>query len=94
MSWNGVPVASLDARVGRRLVPGTPRIPLTTAQHLDGRTVVSRNSIYPTVRSLSASWTFAPDGPLGYLDGRSPTLSVALSEASIVFGSHVRRTLA
>ncbi|KIQ16240.1 acetoacetate decarboxylase family protein [Rhodococcus sp. MEB064] len=92
MTSDGAPVASLDAHVGRLRLPGTPRIPLTTAQHLDGRTVISRNNIYPTVRSLKTSWTFAPDGPLGYLDGRTPTVSVALGDASIVFGAHVTRS--
>lgn len=92
MSSDGAPVAALDARIGRRLLPGTPPVPLTTAQHLDGRTVVSHNYIYPTVRSLSAEWTFAADGPMGYLQGRRPTLSVALADASIVFGVDVARS--
>ncbi|MBY6708509.1 MULTISPECIES: acetoacetate decarboxylase family protein [unclassified Rhodococcus (in: high G+C Gram-positive bacteria)] len=91
MTFDGAPVAALDARVGRRLTPGTPRIPLTTAQHLGGRTVVSRNTIYATTRALSTTWTFASDGPLGHLHGRTPTVSVALADASIVFGGHVDR---
>lgn len=92
MTADGAPVASLDATTGRASLPGSIGIPLTTAQGLDGRRVVSRNRVFPRVRTLDAAWTFAPDGPLGYLAGRRPALSLALTDASIVFGSHVTRS--
>lgn len=92
MTMDGAPVAALDATIGRASLPGSIGIPLTTAQALDGRRVVSRNRLFPRVRTLNATWTFAPDGPLGHLHGRRPAVSVALTDASIVFGAHVVRS--
>lgn len=92
MTFDGEPVAALSATVGMRVLPGMPRIPLVTAQHLDGRTVVSQNQIISRVRRLSTTWTFEPSGPLGYLAGRRPTTGMALTDGSIVFGSSVRRS--
>jgi hypothetical protein len=88
----GREIALLDAHVGRRLWPGTPGIPLATAQRLDGRTFVARNTVFAAVRALGATWRFTHDGPLGFLDDRKPVLSVALDDAAIVFGRNVERS--
>lgn len=91
MSLDGTVVASLTSTDGRRILPGMPHLPLTLAQHLDGRTVISHNNLFTQLRTLRAEWTFDADGPLGYLAGRAPVLSVALADSSIVFGSAVLR---
>ena len=88
---DGREIASLDARVGRRLWPGSPRVPLPTAQLLDGRAFVSRNTVFATVRALGGTWRFADDGPLSFLADRTPSLSLALDDAAIVFGRDVER---
>jgi hypothetical protein len=86
------PVAELIAHPGRRLLPGTPQLPLVVAQRLDGRTVVSRNRIVAAVRHLRAVWRFRPDGPLGYLAGARPLFSAALTDASVTVGAPVLRS--
>lgn len=88
---DGAEVAALDARVGPRLLPGTPPVPLATAQLLQGRRFVSRNTVFAHVRALRTDWRFAPHGPLGFLAGRTPFLSVALHDAAVVFGTRVER---
>jgi hypothetical protein len=88
----GRELAALEARVGRRVWPGSPGIPVTTAQRLDGRSFVARNTVFATVRALDATWEFAAGGPLGFLAGRRPSFSLALDDAAIVFGRQVERT--
>ena len=88
---DGREFAALQARVGRRLWPGSPGVPVETAQRLDGRRVIARNTVFAAVRALDATWDFAADGPLGFLAGRSPLLSLALDDAAIVFGRDVER---
>lgn len=118
----GVAVAELSARIGRRLLPGRLPIPLTTAQRtlplaptarslpprrplsrrpLSRRqpdpsaaadaAIISRNRVAAQVRTMRARWRIDPNGPLGHLAGRRPLLSVALTDASIVFGQGVER---
>lgn len=92
MQLDGRAVASLHARLGRRLLPGSPKTPLPTAQRLAGGQVTSRNVVFATLRALHAEWRLDPDGPLGYLAGRRPFLGVALDDAAIVFGTDVVRS--
>lgn len=92
MRSGGAEVAALDARVGPRLLPGTTPVPLATAQLLGGRRFVSRNTVFAHVHALRTTWRFAPDGPLGFLAGRTPLLSVALHDAAVVFGTRVERS--
>ncbi|MDE3070847.1 MAG: acetoacetate decarboxylase family protein [Acidobacteriota bacterium] len=99
MDADGRSVAGIEATVGRRLAPGLRRLPLRTAQRIptgselgaQGGGVLSTNLLLASVRRLSASWCFAADGPLGYLDGYRPAFSVALTDATIVFGLNVTR---
>ncbi|HSK59485.1 MAG TPA: acetoacetate decarboxylase family protein [Actinomycetospora sp.] len=79
------PVASAVLRRGARL-PGRPRVGFTLAQDRHGALlespVVSRNGL----GLLHAEWTFAADGPLGFLAGRRPVLSVTLHDFAMLFG--------
>lgn len=89
---DGVPTARVHARLGNKLLPGRVRMAMPTAQRLDGREFLASNSLMVEVRAVHGEWTFAVDGPLGYLAGEHPWLQVALTRAAIVFGRRVRRT--
>lgn len=91
MRWEGHRVASLSAGDGRSVLPGRRQLPLPTAQTLDGRRCTARNLAVGRVRRLHARWTFAPDGPLGFLAGRSPFGSAAITDAGILFGLEADR---
>jgi len=84
-------VASVRAMYGRRLLPGMRQLGLDTLQELDGRRILSRNRVIGRMHALRATWTFDPDGPLGYLAGRKPFFSAAIRDASIIFGMDVER---
>lgn len=92
MDNGGREVASLDARVLGRLRPGWQAASLTTAQRLEGSTVVARNAMRARPYGLRARWRFAADGPLAYLAGRRPLVSVALTDMAITFGLRTKRT--
>jgi hypothetical protein len=91
MSIEGKPVAHLDARVGRKLLPGFRQMPLSTAQFLDGRRIVSINRIVGHLHGLRASWSIDSNGPLDYLAEATPTLSIAIIDAAVMFGIEVER---
>lgn len=84
--------ARIDARYGQCRVPGMPRLPLTTLQVLDGRRTLAHNHVIGRVTALHAQWTVDPHGPLGYLAGRTPFISFAIRDASIIFGMDVQRS--
>jgi hypothetical protein len=84
-------VAAVSAGSSRWRLPGRHRLPLTTLQSLDGRRIVSRNEVTGTIAGLRADWSFEPDGPLASLAGRTPMLSIAISDATITFGTDVER---
>lgn len=86
------PAASLRATYGRRLLPGMRQVPLTTMQSLNGRRTIAHNRVVGRISALRTTWTFDPAGPLGYLDGRQPLFSVAVRDASIIFGMDVKRS--
>lgn len=92
MALDGTDVATVDARLGRRLLPGTRQIPLPTAQILDGATTFSTNRLLARVRVARTEWTFDPGGPLGYLAGRTPLLSLGATDAAVLFGTRVCRS--
>ena len=91
MATRSGPVASLEARPGRTLVPGMRQVALPILQSVAGGSILSHNRVIGRIRALSADWTFDPHGPLGYLAGHRPFVSFALGDASIVFGMDVRR---
>lgn len=83
---DGRTLAALRVVPGRRL-PGWRRLPLPTAQRLDGVESVSRVQSLARVRLTRAAWRFPDGSPLRYLHGRAPLVSAALEEMSIAFGS-------
>jgi hypothetical protein len=91
MELAGAPVASLRAHVGRPLLPGLRRLPLRTVQRRDGGTVTCSNVLLARPARLHAEWRFEGAGPLAFLAAREPSLSVALTDMSVVFGAAVTR---
>jgi hypothetical protein len=85
------PVARLDARYGRPLLPGMRQFGLPIHQAVGKGSTLSHNRVIGRLAALHTRWDFAPDGPLGYLAGLRPVASFALHDASIVFGMDVRR---
>lgn len=82
----GRALLELDARVGRRLLPRIPALPLVTAQRRGGGAVVARHRAGARVRAVRVDWRVAPDGPLGHLAGRRPLASAALTGLRLEFG--------
>lgn len=81
----------LEGHVGRAMLPGMRQIALPILQQLAGQRILSHNRLIGRVRSLRAHWSFDVDGPLGYLAGRRPFFSFAVTDASIIFGMDVER---
>jgi hypothetical protein len=57
------------------------------AQTLDGALKHSPVRAKARPRLASASWNLNPDGPLGYLAGRTPIMSLTLDDFTLRFGS-------
>jgi len=91
-STDAGPVARLDARYGRSLLPGMRQLALPIHQAVGRGATLSHNRVIGRIAALSTRWDFAAAGPLGYLAGRRPLASFALRDASIVFGMRVRRS--
>ena len=91
MRWQGHRVASLSARDGAALLPGRRQLPLPTAQALDGQQFLAHNIAVGRVRRMRARWEFASSGPLGFLAGRTPLFSAAVTDAGILFGVDAQR---
>lgn len=81
-------VARLAARLGRTPFPWPIRMPLVTAQHRGDRApVLTRSRIVARPHALQGAWAIDPDGPLGYLTGRRPSVQIALTDALLTFGT-------
>lgn len=78
-------IASATVVLGMRL-PGRWPIRFRVAQTLDGRPIVSPIRVTAGIRRASAQWTMAKSGPLGFLAGRRPTLTLALTDFRMLFG--------
>ncbi|ASD21324.1 hypothetical protein B7495_03790 [Cryobacterium sp. LW097] len=65
---------------------------LPVMQDLDGRVTLSHNRVIGRMAGLRAAWHFPENGPLGYLSGRRPVLTIAVHDAAIIFGMDVRRS--
>lgn len=106
---DGVPIARLDRRSGRRLTPGRVSVPLPTAQREGAspvataqregplavtphNTVTAHNRVTATVGTARAHWQVAARGPLGWLTGRRPLATIALTNADLAFGTRVDRS--
>jgi hypothetical protein len=82
---SGAPIGSALVRLKRRL-PGRFPLGFTVAQALGDqvrRTPVRGRSGF---RTTSAAWRPDPNGPLAYLAGRRPVLSLAVTDFWLVFG--------
>ncbi len=93
MSLEGREVASVETRRSIS-IPGRWPLPLPTAQRVDGRTIYSKNAVRARLAFVSTRWEFASDGPLGFLAGVRPLVSMALNDADVVFGAKVERASA
>ncbi|MHA6799673.1 acetoacetate decarboxylase family protein [Bounagaea algeriensis] len=85
------PVARLWARDGRVLLPGRRRVPLSTAQVWQQRSVVAHNLLLGRLRGMRAAWEFDADGPLGFLRGVQPVAGAAITDAAVLFGLAIDR---
>lgn len=79
------PAASAVLRHGARL-PGRPRVGFTLAQDLHGRRCESPVTTRAGLGLLRADWALDPDGPLAFLAGRRPLVSVTLHDFAMLFG--------
>ncbi|MGA9715646.1 MAG: acetoacetate decarboxylase family protein [Aeromicrobium sp.] len=84
-SYVATGIGSLSVRRARRL-PFS--IPLTfhTAQDRDGALVVSQVKGRARLGLARGAWSFEPGGPLGFLAGRRPLLSLTLHPFHLAFG--------
>lgn len=74
------------AVTGGVALPGRWRFAGPTAQHLDGRDVRAHAAMSGRVRLVRTGWMVPVGGPLGYLTGRTPLVSVALDDMRLTFG--------
>ncbi|MFC7528254.1 acetoacetate decarboxylase family protein [Actinoplanes sp. GCM10030250] len=81
----GTPIASALVRLKGRL-PGRFPVGMTVAQALGEH--VRRTPVRGRagLRTANAAWRPDPDGPLGYLAGRRPALSLAITDFWLTFG--------
>ncbi|MHA6804105.1 acetoacetate decarboxylase family protein [Salinifilum ghardaiensis] len=84
-------VVRLRARDGRAVLPGRRRVPLSTAQLWQGRSIVAHNLLLGRVRGMRAAWEFDPSGPLGFLHGVRPVAAAVVADAAVLFGVAVDR---
>lgn len=81
----GSSIAAVSAGGGVPL-PGRWKVAGPTAQRLDGRDVRAKAAVSGRVRLVRSAWLVPAGGPLGYLTGRTPLLSVALDDMHLTFG--------
>ncbi|WP_210491555.1 acetoacetate decarboxylase family protein [Patulibacter sp. SYSU D01012] len=86
---DGVPLANATARQGPRL-PGWRRVPMPTAQHLDGATTFAEVQALARMHPARTRWEFPAVGPLAYLRGARQLGSAVLRDMAIRFGPSVR----
>ncbi len=91
MDVDGRTAASLTARTGGRLLPGWQSFTLTTAQQLEGRSVLATNAARAHVRRATIDWDFPADGPLAYMNAGRPLMSFELDKMGISFGLSCQR---
>ena len=80
------PIGSASLRAGVR-VPGRWPTALSVAQDLDGKVKRTRVRGRAGLRLGGATWRVDRHGPLGYLAGRRPLLSLTLTDFRLRFGS-------
>jgi hypothetical protein len=67
-------------------LPGRGKVAGRVAQRLDGRDVRAHAAMSGRVRLVRAGWMFPVGGPLGYLTGRTPLVSLAMDDMRLTFG--------
>ncbi len=83
---DGRPIASASVRRGVRL-PGRWPVRFRVVQDRDGQPQTTRVRATARVRLGRSDWRIAPDGPLAYLRGLRPRLTVTLADFRMTFGS-------
>lgn len=81
-------LAAVRAREGASL-PGWRRVPMPTAQTLEGRTTFAEVQALARVRLARADWTFPADSPLAFVGRGRPLFSSVLRDMTIRFGPSV-----
>ncbi|MFC0527607.1 acetoacetate decarboxylase family protein [Phytohabitans kaempferiae] len=81
----GAVIAEARLSVGARL-PGRWPARFSVAQMLGDRIAVTPVRSRAHVQRATASWHAAPDGPLAYLAGRQPLVTLALPDFRLRFG--------
>ncbi|HEX7304851.1 acetoacetate decarboxylase family protein [Lentzea sp.] len=81
----GSSIAAVAVTGGLKL-PGGWRFAGPTAQRLDGRDVRAHAGMSGRIRLVRTGWFIPAGGPLGYLTGRTPLVSVALDDMRLTFG--------
>lgn len=83
---SGTPVARSRFTAGLRL-PGQWPTPMAVSQLLDGAVKTTRVRGRAGLRFGGSRWDVAPDGPLGYLAGRRPWMTVTIADFRLTFGA-------
>lgn len=85
----GRELASVRAAQGVR-VPGWRRLPMPTAQRLDGHDAFADVQSLGRLHLGSAAWTFPDDSPLAFLGHAKPVMTSVLRQMTIRFGPSTR----
>ncbi len=90
---DGRPIASASVRRGVRL-PGRWPIRFRVVQDRNGQPQTTRVRGTARIRIGRSDWRIAPDGPLAYLRGLRPRVTVTLADFRMTFGSPPARSAA
>ncbi|EFQ83846.1 hypothetical protein HMPREF0063_10562 [Aeromicrobium marinum DSM 15272] len=83
--WTSPEIASLDVDRVRRAPFAVP-VAFTIGQDRDGELLVTPVSGRARLALHRGTWSFRTDGPLGFLAGRRPLVSLAMSPFRLRFG--------
>jgi hypothetical protein len=83
---DGRPIASASVRRGVRL-PGRWPVRFRVVQDRDGQSQTTRVRATARVQLGRSDWRIAPDGPLAYLRGLRPPVTVSLADFRMTVGS-------
>lgn len=89
-SVEGRELASVRAAQGVRL-PGWHRLPMPTAQRLDGHDAYAQVQSLGRLHLGSAAWSFPDDSPLAFITRGRPLVTSVLRQMTIRFGPSTRR---